>query len=58
MGKYHCRYFTATQLTKLFNTNLYKQGRYFLITADEAREAFGSASDLYWNDAVGGYMAG
>ncbi|KAK4444366.1 hypothetical protein QBC34DRAFT_360343 [Podospora aff. communis PSN243] len=33
-------------------------GRYFLITAEEATDAFGSASDLYWNDKVGGYMAG
>ncbi|KAK4059869.1 hypothetical protein Trihar35433_10413 [Trichoderma harzianum] len=33
-------------------------GRYFRITAEEAIEAFGSASDVYWNDKVGGYMAG
>ncbi|KAK0755807.1 hypothetical protein N5P37_011681 [Trichoderma harzianum] len=32
--------------------------RYFRITAEEAIEAFGSASDVYWNDKVGGYMAG
>ncbi|KAF3067689.1 hypothetical protein CFAM422_008577 [Trichoderma lentiforme] len=33
-------------------------GRYFRITAEEAIEAFGSASNVYWNDKVGGYMAG
>ncbi|KAL6789650.1 hypothetical protein J3E68DRAFT_429747 [Trichoderma sp. SZMC 28012] len=35
-----------------------ENGRYFRITAEEAIEAFGSASDVYWNDKVGGYMAG
>lgn len=33
-------------------------GRYFRITKEEAIEAFGEARDEYWNDAVGGYMAG
>jgi len=33
-------------------------GRYFLITEEEAIDAFGEARDEYWNDKVGGYMAG
>lgn len=45
------------ELLSLLITN-YHAGRYFRITAEEAIEAFGSASDVYWNDKVGGYMAG
>jgi hypothetical protein len=33
-------------------------GRYFLVTEDEAHDAFGADYEKYWNEQVEGYEVG